>query len=331
LKNSLKAFLCIYISCLFSRAADFDPALATNTEDRYGSRFSSAQVTYAGDPYGQGSRQVRVIVPKDYATSTARYAVAYIFDASLVGNARYFDMVEVADYLAEKGLIEPLILVGWAAYNRTDELGGGGRMYTDNHIANEIVPYIDSHFRTIQSTAARCIGGFSLGGISALRIGWAYTNVFGRVLACSPSYDAYSMYNQMAGDSSNRKNFMRVFMEAGAQDYNYTSENGIRAYTARMARALKLAGWSFGDNLAYLASGNYAQDLIEHSYVRSGNAARSGLYFLFRINPLEMSSAHIVPYNIYEYLGGYNYFGRPLYADRIDLQHTRDAVKLVPT
>lgn len=55
-------------------------------------------------------------------------------------------------------------------------------------VATALVPYIDAHYRTLQSVSGRTMLGWSLGALNAFNLGWQYPDVFGRVGAFSPSF-----------------------------------------------------------------------------------------------------------------------------------------------
>jgi hypothetical protein len=56
----------------------------------------------------------------------------------------------------------------------------------ENFVIQELVPYIDQQFRTLNSSASRGITGSFFGGYGALRFGMRYPNVFGTVYAMHP-------------------------------------------------------------------------------------------------------------------------------------------------
>ncbi len=53
-------------------------------------------------------------------------------------------------------------------------------------LVKELIPYIDSQFRTIADTKARFVGGHSSGGWSSLWLQVSYPDVFGGVFSTSP-------------------------------------------------------------------------------------------------------------------------------------------------
>jgi len=56
-----------------------------------------------------------------------------------------------------------------------------GRVPMETIVVEELVPHIDSVFRTIASQDARLIEGFSMGGYGAARLGFRYHDIFGAV------------------------------------------------------------------------------------------------------------------------------------------------------
>lgn len=60
--------------------------------------------------------------------------------------------------------------------NRGDKAG----LYKE-FVLDELMPFLNDRFRISQDTDETAIAGFSLGGLSALDIGWATPNVFGNV------------------------------------------------------------------------------------------------------------------------------------------------------
>ncbi len=56
-----------------------------------------------------------------------------------------------------------------------------GRVPMETIVVEELVPHIDSIFRTIASREARLIEGFSMGGYGAARLGFRYHDIFGAV------------------------------------------------------------------------------------------------------------------------------------------------------
>jgi endo-1,4-beta-xylanase len=64
-----------------------------------------------------------------------------------------------------------------------------GRIMMETAFTRELVPHIDTQYRTIQTPDGRSIQGFSMGGMGALRLAFAYPDLFGSVFAFNPAVD----------------------------------------------------------------------------------------------------------------------------------------------
>jgi metallo-beta-lactamase class B len=150
------------------------------------------------------TRRIWVYLPPDYATSARRYPVLYMHDGQNVFDA-------ATSFAGEWGVDETLdslfavgdpgaIVVGIdnGGTNRLNEYlpwpsrmegvsgGGEGQRYVD-FLAQTLKPYVDEHYRTRPDRLNTAIGGSSLGGLISLYAALRYPDVFGRVLAFSPS------------------------------------------------------------------------------------------------------------------------------------------------
>jgi enterochelin esterase-like enzyme len=102
---------------------------------------------------------------------------------------------DAADAMIAAGEIKPLIMVfPLTRYDLFKDIqadfekeGKFGESSMDRFLCEELVPYIDSHYDTVKSMNGRSIGGFSMGGMIALRIAFHHPNMFGKVGGYSPS------------------------------------------------------------------------------------------------------------------------------------------------
>ena len=159
--------------------------------------------------------KVTVYLPPGYAGLDTRYPVLYANDG------QDMDAVGLRDTLAAlyaQRAIRPVIVVavdmlkdrasGYGLFDRARRrsvVGGsrigpiGARAYDYSAwVVNELVPYVDAHYRTQASASGRTMLGWSLGALNAFSIGWEYPEVFGQVGAFSPSF-------WLAGDRSDAK------------------------------------------------------------------------------------------------------------------------------
>jgi len=149
-------------------------------------------------------RDVIVALPPDYLISRRRYPVLYLqdgqnlFDGSTsFVKGSFWDVQNTSDRLIDEGAIEPLIVVG--IYNtgvermeeytpmRDRNLGGGKADLYGRLLVEELKPWVDQTYRTLDGPAHTGVGGSSLGGLVSLYLGLTLPQVFGRLAVLSPS------------------------------------------------------------------------------------------------------------------------------------------------
>jgi len=81
-----------------------------------------------------------------------------------------------AELLINNQEIHPLIII--KLFN------SGGENY-EQRLAEELVPYVDAHYRTIAERPFRAVAGISHGGAIAARSGWRYPDLFGQAITIS--------------------------------------------------------------------------------------------------------------------------------------------------
>jgi enterochelin esterase-like enzyme len=130
-----------------------------------------------------------VYLPPDYAASSSRrYPVLYWLHGG-GGNQREGGwMVARIDKEIRSGAIPPflVILVQGLPDVRYINAKDGTRPVEDV-IIKDLIPHVDSTYRTISARSGRGIEGMSMGGYGALRLGFKYSDLFGTVSALAPS------------------------------------------------------------------------------------------------------------------------------------------------
>lgn len=182
---------------------------STRPLDVTGDAFRLQVVGGAGAATG-AMRDVTVWLPPGYGdpvNAERRYPVLYMQDGQHVFETSpptpdEWRADETATALIEAGEIEPIIIVSVpnSAGNRASEYlpGTAGALAQaidaepegDAYLAwliREVVPRVERAVRASADPADRGIGGASLGGLLALRAGTLHPDVFGRVLAESPT------------------------------------------------------------------------------------------------------------------------------------------------
>lgn len=145
-----------------------------------------------------------IYLPKGYGYGK-EYPVWYGLNSYSTTESMWIDngIVEAADELIDNEEIEPLIMI--FPYTKdttikeiTKDLEDGkiDERNMDQFIWKELVPYIDTHYYTITKANGRYIGGFSMGGMIALRIAFHHTDLFSKV----GGYSAAVISNDYSGN-----------------------------------------------------------------------------------------------------------------------------------
>ena len=133
----------------------------------------------------------RIYLPPGYSTNPKRrYPAIYFLHGMSVDSKRPItsEYISRADAAIRSGAMPPAIIVlveapnkGW--YMDTED----GTGLVESVIIKNLIPYIDSHYRTFASSKARAIEGHSMGGYGALRLGFKYADMFAAVTGNSPA------------------------------------------------------------------------------------------------------------------------------------------------
>jgi enterochelin esterase-like enzyme len=133
----------------------------------------------------------RIYLPPGYAANaTTRYPVIYFLHGRSVDSKRPITAYYIsrADAAIRSGAMPPTIIVlvqgdnqGWYV----DAQDGTRPM--ESILIKDLIPYIDSRYRTIASKAGRAVEGHSMGGYGALHIGFKYPDLFTAVTGNSPA------------------------------------------------------------------------------------------------------------------------------------------------
>jgi len=130
-------------------------------------------------------RDVFVYLPPSYSNDTERrYPVVYMLHGYGISAQTWMNFAKIADGANKAiaaGTMKEMILVNPDAntlYN--------GSMYSssvttgdwETYIAEDLVGYVDSHYRTLATRESRGLGGHSMGGYGTIRIGMKRPDVF---------------------------------------------------------------------------------------------------------------------------------------------------------
>ena len=143
-----------------------------------------------GDP---ATRKLPIILPPEYDASGKRYPVivgltGFTGSGPMLLNVTAWqpNLQERIEYLMADGRLPPAIFVLPDCFTRY-----GGSQYInstaigryEDHVIDEIIPFVDAKYRTLAAPEGRGVFGKSSGGYGAIVLGMKHPDVFGAV-AC---------------------------------------------------------------------------------------------------------------------------------------------------
>ncbi len=144
-----------------------------------------------GDP---AVRNLAVLLPRSYRESESRrYPVAYILhgfggtawswanDFSLSSGPGWRSFLHAADELMEGESCREMILVAPDGHNRwgcSQWVDSGINGNYASYVADDVVGYVDAHYRTVPERSHRLVTGVSSGGIGAFHVGGGFPEIF---------------------------------------------------------------------------------------------------------------------------------------------------------
>jgi enterochelin esterase family protein len=158
------------------------------------------------------TRTIKIYLPPNYHTSAFSFPMILVHDGLefiTLANSN-----NVLDYLIDQQLIEPTIGVFVPPVNRTEEYTGNLQGFFTSFIVNEVIPWVDSRFRTIRDPRKRAVMGPSAGGNISLWQGLTHPEVFGNVAAQS-SYIQSSIFD---GFQNGPALDLNIYMNLGTYD-----------------------------------------------------------------------------------------------------------------
>lgn len=137
-------------------------------------------------------REALVFLPPSYATETGRrYPVVYALHGYSIGAEQWAKEIHVPQTIEgafAQGAREMILVLP------DSKTAHNGSMYSssvttgdfERYISEDVVAYIDAHYRTLPTRESRGLVGHSMGGYGASRIGMKHADVFGSLYIMSP-------------------------------------------------------------------------------------------------------------------------------------------------
>ena len=136
-------------------------------------------------------RDVYVFLPPSYdASANKRYPVVYFLHGYSVGADAYDGLArfqEAVDQAAAAGnemiVVMPDVLTKFkgAMFSASPTTGDFER-----YVAQDLVGYVDGHYRTLANPQSRGLSGHSMGGYGTLKIAMKYPGIFSSIYAMAP-------------------------------------------------------------------------------------------------------------------------------------------------
>lgn len=138
------------------------------------------------------ARSIRVYLPPGYESASQRYPVIYYFHNPYWSARQLFEENHLNEYLDRaiaRGVLGKVILVAgdFTTPNHYNFFGNSkvaGRWI--DHIVDELMPLVDSRFRTLATPASRGIAGDFFGGYAAFKLAMLHGEKFGALYALHP-------------------------------------------------------------------------------------------------------------------------------------------------
>lgn len=151
-----------------------------------------------GDP---ATRRLPIVLPPDYATSGRRYPLIVALTGFtgkgimlLNEDAWQPNLPQRLDRLYAAGM-PPAIFVlpdAFTRYGGSQYLNSAATGRYEDYVIDEVIPFVDAHYRTIPAPEARGVFGKSSGGYGAMILGMRHPAVF-RALACHSGDMAFDL------------------------------------------------------------------------------------------------------------------------------------------
>jgi pimeloyl-ACP methyl ester carboxylesterase len=146
-------------------------------------------LTYASALNGQ-QIPVKVYLPPGYESGTQRYPVIYNLHGGGGSPQRQWDRTRRTLTAAmESRAVRPMIYVYCNGLGNTEFVNTADGRLIERSLIEELIPFIDSRFRTIASREGRAVDGFSMGGFGCLMLAFRHPDRFAAVVSYGAALD----------------------------------------------------------------------------------------------------------------------------------------------
>ncbi|MFT3831509.1 MAG: alpha/beta hydrolase-fold protein [Opitutaceae bacterium] len=210
-------------------------------------------------------KQMHVYLPPGYATATdRRYPVLYLNHGGGENDANWTRSGytnRILDNLIADGKARPMIV---AMPNTSGVVSGtppklGEDDACTREFLQEILPFVDSHYRTIPDRESRAIAGLSMGGLVVLNTGLMHLETFGELYVFSSGYwprelEAFKAnIEPLLSDPKINERFVHpIYFGVGETDIAYRnsmrtlavfSDHGVRNFSVLSSHGHEWLNW----------------------------------------------------------------------------------------
>ena len=205
-------------------------------------------------------RRIWVYLPPNYEKdSTKHYPVCYMHDGQNVFENGGYGSWSIHKMLNARALEGKEVGIVVAIDNTSKRLGeytpfantqydsiALGDAYLEA-IVNHIIPYINTHYRTVTDREHTMLCGSSLGGLISYYGGFKADSVFGRIGAISPSfwYCKTDLENYISTTSSRYPHTTKIYFICGDSESQSTVDNMQEFYNATLIKGISAEAMKF--------------------------------------------------------------------------------------
>jgi S-formylglutathione hydrolase len=192
------------------------------------------------------TQTIALIVPSSYNSSDRTYPVIYFlhgFGERIADWEPLFSRMGLNDTIIV--LVPGHNILGGSFYANSPVIGNW-----EDFIVNDLVHYVEAHFRIANDSVFRGIAGFSMGGYGALNIAMKHSDLFGSVYAISPGlFDRNGLANSQISWPSVVEEYLRT-------QTSLSTLNKTAAHEKYLTMMSSLSGWRTENELFTFAYGS---------------------------------------------------------------------------
>lgn len=201
--------------------------------------------------YGAREHAARVFYPAGYHENPLeRFPVVYMQDGQnlFFPNEAFaghdWKIQETLNVLTAMNLIRRVIVVGIYPGDRMVDYTGPGYDDYTSFVVDELKPWVDANYRTLEGPGHTAAMGSSLGGVVSLHMAWSRPDVFGNAGCLSSTFGwRDDLFGRIARGP---RRPIRVYLDSGWPGDNYE-------VTLNMRNLLLERGYRLGEELMHLA------------------------------------------------------------------------------